>query len=62
MARLIGALFGAGALQQPDLVGTGLALLDQGMTELHLAALAATSPLFEVHAGGTSNAAFVEAG
>lgn len=61
VARLIGALFGADALRQPDLVGTGLALLDQGMSEIDLAALAATSPLFEAHAGGASNAAFVEA-
>lgn len=59
VARLIGALFGRDWLQRADIVGIGLALLDQGMTPLELARAAAASALFIAEAGSGSNRDFV---
>ncbi|HSW04264.1 DUF4214 domain-containing protein [Aquabacterium sp.] len=59
VARLIGAVFGPQFLAHADLVGVGLALLDEGMSTVQLSALATGSDLFEALAGSHSNADFV---
>lgn len=59
VARLIATLFGPAQVQRTDLVGIGLELLDQGLSDAALASLAAASPLFAEFAGSHSDADFV---
>lgn len=59
VAKLIGALFGPGWLQRADIVGVGLALLDDGWSPLQLAQAAVASSLFTTEAGSSSNRDFV---
>lgn len=59
IVRLIGALFGKDALGRADLVGVGLALLDQGHSAEDVSALAVATDLFAQSAGSHSNADFV---
>lgn len=59
VAKLIGALFGPAWLQRADIVGVGLALLDDGWSPLQLAQAAAASSLFTSEAGSASNRDFV---
>ena len=59
VARLVGTLFGPAQVKRADLVGTGLALLDGGLSEAALASLAVASSLFADQAGSHDDAAFV---
>ena len=59
VARLVGTLFGPAQVKRADLVGTGLALLDGGLSEAALASLALASSLFAGQAGSHDDAAFV---
>ena len=59
VARLIATLFGPAQVDRADLVGIGLGLLDDGMSEATLASLAAASSLFADMAGSHDDAAFV---
>lgn len=59
-AKLISALFGESYLGVEQYVGLGLSLLDAGVSETGLAALAIGTPLFTQLAGSTSNTDFVE--
>jgi hypothetical protein len=57
-AKLIGAAFGPEHIT-PELMGVGLNLFDEGMTMEGVAGLALGTSLFQYHAGGTDNVAFV---
>jgi hypothetical protein len=57
-ARLIGAVFGKAALQNKTLAGVALGLLDAGLSQQDLAALAVSTPLFASLAGSHSNRDF----
>ena len=59
VARLIGALFGAPALQDSALVGQYLSLMDDGATDEQVAGVAAASDRFGQAAGSHSNTDFV---
>ena len=58
-AKLIAALFGKSTLGNEVYVGLGIRLLDGGMSEHDLAALAVASNQFTAAAGSTSNTDFV---
>jgi hypothetical protein len=58
-AKLIAALFGKSFLDIKEYVGLGIRLLDGGMSEHDLAALAVATNQFTAVAGSTSNADFV---
>ena len=58
-AKLIAALFGKSTLDNEIYVGLGIRLLDGGMSEHDLAALAVASNQFTAAAGSTSNTDFV---
>ncbi len=58
-AKLVGAVFGASALQDAALVGSYLSLLDSGASAEELAALAAASARFAQLAGSHGNTDFV---
>jgi hypothetical protein len=58
-AKLIAALFGKSFLDTEQFVGVGLRLLDGGMSETNLAALAVNTSQFAAVAGSFSNTDFV---
>jgi len=60
VAKLVGALFGAAALQDGALVGSYLSLLDSGTSVEQIAGVAAASGRFAQLAGSHSNIDFVE--
>jgi hypothetical protein len=60
VARIIGALFGKAMLARSDYVGVGLSLLDGGMSDADLAALAVHTDIFAHLAGSRSNTDFVK--
>jgi hypothetical protein len=59
VARLIATLFGPSQVDRTDLMGIGLALMDGGVSDAALSALAAASGIFEDLAGSHANADFV---
>jgi hypothetical protein len=58
-AKLIAALFGKSFLDTEQYVGVGIRLLDGGMSEINLAALAVNTSQFAAVAGSFSNTDFV---
>jgi hypothetical protein len=58
-AKLLGALFGPGFVQNRSYVGIGLQLFDSGLTYTDVAGRAAADPFFTQLAGSQSNADFV---
>lgn len=60
VAKILGALFGKGALSNKVYAGIGLSLLDQGMSYSELVAVAVASDAFAKLAGGRSNGQFVD--
>lgn len=59
VAKLAGALFGAGAVADAGLIGLGLAILDQGFSAAQLAQAAVQSDAFGARAGSHGSADFV---
>jgi hypothetical protein len=59
VARLIASLFGPSQVERADLMGIGLSLLDDGMSDTALASLAAASSAFKDLAGSHADADFV---
>lgn len=60
VARILGALFGPAALANAVYAGIGLSLLDGGMSDADLVALAVSSDAFAQLAGGRTHAQFVD--
>jgi serralysin len=59
VVKVVGAIYGAGFVQDEAIIGSFLDSVDAGMTEKQLVEQAAASAKFVQLAGGSSNAAFV---